>query len=167
MQLRVTPLTALVALAAVVGVTAQGPFDCNVYEDPVPPVAGPPIAQPGNFADSCMSIFLRVPEQQVFSAFCFAIGGAPNGGCPSAFIGSCVGLNQGKLVCETDGGAGFNGTCTFSNFTQPVQRESVFVTGNCTDGRVRYVDGRSQQLFRKHQRGHRLCRATGVLVPEL
>lgn len=31
------------------------------------------------------------------------------------------------------GGAGFNGTCTFSNFTQPVQRESVFVTGNCTD----------------------------------
>ncbi|KAF7372715.1 hypothetical protein MSAN_00476800 [Mycena sanguinolenta] len=124
-----TLLLALI-LTAIPGLNAQ---DCSFFPAPTPlPTPAPPgLTGPGNFAASCFGTFLSDPANGVLSTECRAEGINPDG-CNSVFIGQCVGVQQpsGNMVCEVNGGAGINGTCTFDEFLQDSGLQTL-LTGHC------------------------------------
>ncbi|KAJ6491917.1 hypothetical protein C8R45DRAFT_989918 [Mycena sanguinolenta] len=126
-----TLLTALI-LTAIPGLNAQG---CSVFSPP--PTPSPAPGSVGGAAESCIDFFLSQPDEGIFEASCDADD--QSGRCPSAFIGACVGVAQpsGALACQIDGGAGFNGTCTFADRFQ-ISGIHVILTGTCgnTNGGV-------------------------------
>ncbi|KAF7368230.1 hypothetical protein MVEN_00143000 [Mycena venus] len=114
-------------LTAISRLNAQ---DCSVFSPPPSPTAPVGGAAGGNAASSCIDFFLSDPDQGIIEASCDADD--QSGRCPSAFIGACVGVAQpsGNLKCQIEGGAGFNGTCTFSDRLQ-ISGIHIILTATC------------------------------------
>ncbi|KAJ7773995.1 hypothetical protein B0H16DRAFT_1510676 [Mycena metata] len=125
-------------LTAISGLNAQGPgVGCDGFFPPVSPLptpAPPALTGPGNFGESCNEI--SIFEGDALAAACRALNIIVDI-CNTVHIGQCVGVQQpsGNMVCQPNGGAGINGTCTFDQTLQLPGGEftggPIVLTGHC------------------------------------
>ncbi|KAF7372737.1 hypothetical protein MSAN_00479000 [Mycena sanguinolenta] len=121
-------------LTAIPGLNAQTE-GCDGFFPPVSPLPTPTppgLTSPGNFGKTCSELALsNPPANNVFMAGCQALDPVIDT-CNTVFIGQCVGVQQpsGNMVCQSNGGAGINGTCTFDQNLEFSGGE-ILLTGHC------------------------------------